>query len=58
MRILIKEEQRFIYVVFVCVDFLQLFLIEILVSEIKLVDFFQKISICLKLENGKVFILM
>lgn len=52
-RTLTKEEQRFIYVAFVCVDFLQLPLIEILASEIKPADLFQKISTCLKLENGK-----
>lgn len=52
-RRLSKEEQKFTRVAIICVDFLQLPLIDILDHEIKPADLFNKISTCLKLANGK-----
>lgn len=52
-RPLSEEEQRFTCVALICVDFLQLPLIDILASEIKPADLFSKISTCSKLANGK-----
>lgn len=52
-RPLSKDEQRFTCVALVCVDFLQLPLIDILANKIKPPDLFNKISACSKLVNGK-----
>lgn len=52
-----KDEQRFTCVALVCVDFLQLPLIDILANEIKPPDLFNKISACSKISNGKPFTL-
>lgn len=52
-RPLSKDEQRFTCVALVCVDFLQLPLIDILANKIKPPDLFNKLSACSKLVNGK-----